>query len=102
MVFQRMTILEEAHHPPIVVEHDPMLYENTAKMAGCILRALEDTAHQATVLLYSPGIDPFLESLSETTDKVFYFDEGPDDSPEACGENLSEDGEPDHAGWAFR
>ena len=58
-----------------------MLYENTAKMAGYIPRALEDTAHQATVLLYSPGIDPFLESLSETADMVFYFDEGPDDPP---------------------
>ena len=59
------------------------------------------------MLLYSPGIDPFLESLSETADMVFYFDEGPDDSSEACGENLSEDDEPDHAGglsirWLIR
>ena len=58
-----------------------MPYENAVEMTKYISRALKDTAHQATVLLYSPGIDPFLESLSETADRVFYFEEGAEDSP---------------------
>lgn len=50
-VFQLMTILEEARHSLIVIEHDP--------------------------LLYSPGIDTFLEDMTKNADRVFYFDEGP-------------------------
>ncbi|MDD1752205.1 MAG: hypothetical protein LUQ38_03835 [Methanotrichaceae archaeon] len=44
-------------------------------------RALRQAAHEATVLLYSPGIDPFLEGLAEGADRVFYFEEGPRDTP---------------------
>ena len=80
-VFQLMTILEESHHSLIFVEHDPMLYENGTQMAERVSRALRDTARQATVLLYSMGIDPFLEGLAETADKVFYFEEMPRYSP---------------------
>jgi len=29
------------------------------------------------VLLYSPGLDPFLEELAKNADRVRYFDEGP-------------------------
>ncbi|MCJ7443145.1 MAG: hypothetical protein MUO26_01200, partial [Methanotrichaceae archaeon] len=35
----------------------------------------------ATVLLYSPGIDPFIENLAKASNRVFYFEEGPRDSP---------------------
>jgi hypothetical protein len=31
-VFQLMTILEEAHHSLIIIEHDPMLYDDAAEM----------------------------------------------------------------------
>jgi len=30
--FQLMTILEEAHHSFVIVEHDPMLYEDAQEM----------------------------------------------------------------------
>ena len=33
------------------------------------------------VLLYSPGIDPFLEDLAKGADRVFYFEEGPRETP---------------------
>jgi len=46
-----MTILEEACHSLIIIEHDP--------------------------LLYSPGTDTFLEDMTKNADRVFYFDEGP-------------------------
>jgi hypothetical protein len=53
-----MTILEEASHSLIIVEHDPLLYEDSAEMVEYISQALKQAAHEATVLLYSPGIDP--------------------------------------------
>ncbi len=76
-VFQLMTILEEAHHSLIFVEHDPLLYEDAQEMAEYVSRALMEAARDATVLLYSPGADPFLEELIKNADRVFYFDERP-------------------------
>jgi hypothetical protein len=73
--------LEEASHSLIIVELDPVLYEDSAEMVEYIQQALKQAAHEATVLLYSPGIDPFLEDLAKGADRVFYFEEGPRDTP---------------------
>jgi hypothetical protein len=75
--FQLMPILEEACHGLIIVEHDPMLYEDSTEMVEYIQQALKPAAHEATVLLYSPGIDLFLGDLAKGADRVFYFEEGP-------------------------
>ncbi|MDD1758241.1 MAG: hypothetical protein LUQ22_05860 [Methanotrichaceae archaeon] len=80
--FQLMTILEEAYHSLIIIEHDPILYEDSAEMVGeYVSRAMKQAAYEATVLLYSPGIDLFLEDLAKSADRVFYFEEGPRDTP---------------------
>src|SRR5512136_418707 len=79
--FQLMTILEEAHHSLIIIEHDPLLYEDAQEMTEYISKALRQAAHEAAVLLYSTGIDPFLEDLIMLADHVFYFEDGPRDSP---------------------
>lgn len=42
---------------------------------------MEQASHEATILLYSPGIDPFLEDLAKGADRVFYFEEGPKATP---------------------
>jgi hypothetical protein len=60
-----MTILGEARHSLIIIEHDPLLYEDA------------DAAKEAVVLLYSPGTDTFLEDMTRNADRVFYFDDGP-------------------------
>ncbi len=39
-VFQLMTILEEAHHSLIFVEHDPLLYEDAQEMTEYVSRAM--------------------------------------------------------------
>jgi hypothetical protein len=41
---------------------------------------MKQAFHEATVLLYSPGIDPFLEDLTKG-DRMFYFEEGPRNTP---------------------
>jgi hypothetical protein len=79
--FQIMTILWEAHHSLIIVEHDPLIYENSAEMVEYVSKAMKEAAQEATVLLYSPGLDPFVEELARNSDHVFYFEEGPRDSP---------------------
>jgi hypothetical protein len=79
--FQLMTILEEAHHSLIIVEHDPLLYEDAQEMTEYISQALKQASHEATVLLFSPEVDLFLEDLIKLADRVFYFEEGPRDTP---------------------
>jgi hypothetical protein len=80
-VFQLMTILEEARHSIVFVEHDPLLYEDAAEMTEYVSQALRDAAKEAAVLLYSPGSDAFLEELARNADRVWYFDDGPRASP---------------------
>jgi hypothetical protein len=76
-----MTILEEAYHSLIIVEHDPLLYEDSAEMVEYIQQVLKQASREATVLLYSPDIDPFLEDLAKSADRVFYFEGGARETP---------------------
>ena len=76
-----MTVLEEARHSIILIEHDPTLYEDAVEMVEYVSRALSDAAKESAVLLYSPGADPFLEDLARNADRVWYFDKGPKASP---------------------
>jgi hypothetical protein len=46
-----VTILEEAYHSLIIVEQDPILYEDSQEMVEYIQQALKQAAHEATVLL---------------------------------------------------
>lgn len=72
-VFQLMTILEEAHHSLIFIEHDPLLYEDAQEMTEYVSQAMRDAAKEAAVLLYAPGVGPFLEELIKNADRVFSF-----------------------------
>jgi hypothetical protein len=88
-VFQLMTILEEAHHSLIIVEHDAMLYEeDAAEMVGYVSHAMRDASKDAAVLLYAPAVDPFLEDLMRNADRVFYFDDGPRAAPRIVAKGL--------------
>jgi hypothetical protein len=53
-VFQLMAILEDAHHPLIIAEHDPLLYEDANEMTESNSLARRKTAREAAVLLYAP------------------------------------------------
>jgi DNA polymerase I len=75
--FQLMTILEENHHSFLIVEHDPLLYEDAAEMVEYIAQHLRQTSREATILLYSPAMDPHLEKMTPLADRVFCFYEMP-------------------------
>ena len=70
-VFQIMTILEENHHSFLIVEHDPLLYEDAGEMVEYLAQALRQTSREATILLYAPALDPHLQKLTELADRVF-------------------------------
>jgi len=50
-------------------------------MIEYVSHAMREASHEATVLLYSPAVDPFLEDLAKGVDRVFYFEERPKDAP---------------------
>ena len=52
-----MTILEENHHSMILIERDPLLYEDAREMTKYVSHALSDAAKEAAVLLYAPALD---------------------------------------------
>ena len=57
--------------------YSSVLYEEAQGMVEYVSQGLHDAAKEATVLLYSPGTDTFLEDMTKNADRVFYFDEGP-------------------------
>jgi DNA polymerase I len=71
-----MTILEEARHSLILIEHDPLLYEDAREMTEYVSKAMSDAAKGAAVLLLFAWNRHFLEDLTKNADRVFYFDEG--------------------------
>jgi hypothetical protein len=73
--FQLLTILEEARHTLVYVEHDPMLYEDAAEIPEYVSLALRELASRATVVLYAPATDIYLEEMAKRADRVFYLQE---------------------------
>jgi len=70
--FQLMTILEENHHSFLIVEHDPLLYEDSQEMVGYLAQALKQTSREATVLLYAHIWTHQLQEMwQELADRVF-------------------------------
>jgi hypothetical protein len=70
---QLRTILEENHHPFLIVEHNPLLYERARDMAGQVAQALKQASREATILLFAPVLDRHLEAMAEYADRVFCF-----------------------------
>ncbi|MCX6678705.1 MAG: hypothetical protein NTU95_12300 [Methanothrix sp.] len=63
--------LEENHHSFLIVEHDPLLYEDAGEMVEYLAQALRQTSRDATILLYAPALDPHLQKIAELADWVF-------------------------------
>ena len=54
-----------------------MLYEGAKEMVEYVAQALKQTSREATILLYSPALDPHLQKMTELADRVFCFYETP-------------------------
>jgi len=70
---QLLTILREAYHTIVMVEHDPTLFEETegGMVLAEILRALKAAAQDAMVILYAPAADRTFHTLAKGADRVF-------------------------------
>jgi len=67
---QLRTILEENHHPFLIVEH--RAYERARDMAGQVAQAMKQASREATILLSVPALDRHLEAMAVPT-RVFCF-----------------------------
>jgi hypothetical protein len=66
------TLLEENHHPFLVVEHNPQLYERAWDMADRVAEAMLPGL-SGCILLHAPALDRHLEAMAEFADWVFCF-----------------------------
>jgi DNA polymerase I len=68
---QLFTILKEASHTIVFVEHDPTMFDGAEKMITPVSAALRDAGREALVILYTPSVDrPFL-ALVRSADRIF-------------------------------
>ena len=93
--FQLLTILREAHHTILFVEHDPSLYDDAGSLSRGAPSPLDDpgslrdpgvlpevadafaeAAREALVVLYAPRPDPTLSILARRADRVFCLEGG--------------------------
>jgi DNA polymerase I len=75
-VFQLLTILREAHHTILFIEHDPSLYEDAGPRLPEVAGALAEAARTAAVVLYAPRPDQSLSILARRADRVFCLEGG--------------------------
>jgi hypothetical protein len=75
-LFQLLTILREAHHTILFLEHDPSLYEDAGSLLPEVAGALAEAARTALVVLYAPRPDPTLSVLARRADRVFCVEAG--------------------------
>lgn len=53
-----------------------MLYEGAKQMVEYVGQALKQTSREATILLYAPALDPYLQTMTDLADRIFCFYEG--------------------------
>jgi hypothetical protein len=63
-VFQLMTILEEARHSLIIIEHDALLYEDAQGVLSTSPKVSAMLPKRLQSCFYSPLTDTFLEDLT--------------------------------------
>jgi hypothetical protein len=77
---QLFTILKEASHTVVFVEHDPTMFDGAEKMITPVSAALRDVGREALVILYTPSVDrPFL-ALVRSADRIFQITPASDPS----------------------
>lgn len=68
---QLFTIVKEASHTIVFVEHDPTMFDGAEKMIIPVSGALKDVGREALVILYTPSMDRPFSALMRSADRVF-------------------------------
>jgi hypothetical protein len=67
---QLFTILKEASHTVVLVEHDPTLFDGAEVMIPQIAGMLKETGRESLVILYSPTADHTFSLLMRQADHL--------------------------------
>jgi hypothetical protein len=68
---QLFTILKEAAHTIVFVEHDPAMFDGAEVMITPVSSALRDVGREALVILYTPSADRPFSALVRSADRIF-------------------------------
>ena len=68
---QLFTILKEASHSVVLVEHDPTMFDGAETMIPPVAGALRDVGREALLILYTPAIDRPFSALVRSADRIF-------------------------------
>jgi DNA polymerase I len=89
---QLLTIIREAYHTIVLVEHDPNVYDGASELVETISRALTEISREALVILYAGRQDARLSRLMRGADRIFYFAEPPPAGRHVAGDHYSRGG----------
>ena len=70
---QLFTILKEASHTIVLVEHDPTMFDGAETMIPPVAGALRDVGREALLILYTPAIDRPFSALVRSADRIFHI-----------------------------
>jgi hypothetical protein len=69
---QLFTILKEAGHTIVFVEHDPTMFDGAEAMIPPVAGALRDVGREALLILYTPSVDRPFAALVHSADRIFH------------------------------
>jgi hypothetical protein len=84
---QLLTVIKEAGHTVIFIEHDPTLFDSAERLIIPVGEALKDAGHEALVVLYSPAMDRSFAALARQADRLIEIMHAND--PEQCQRSAS-------------
>jgi len=67
---QLLTVVREAGHTIIFIEHDPSLFESAERLIEPVGSALREAGREALVVLYSPAMDKPFAALARQADRL--------------------------------
>jgi DNA polymerase I len=76
---QLFTILQNASHTVVFLEHDPTMFEGAEQMIPQVAGMLKEVGRESLVILYSPSMDKSFSTLMQKADHIIEiaFDESP-------------------------
>jgi DNA polymerase I len=67
---QFLTVVKEAGHTIIFIEHDPTIFESAERLIAPVGSALKEAGREALVVLYSPVMDKPFSALARQADRL--------------------------------
>jgi DNA polymerase I len=67
---QLFTILKEASHTVLLLEHDPTLFDDAEEMMPQIAGMLKDISRESLVILYTPSVDRSFSVLMRQASRI--------------------------------